>query len=169
MSWTAFSWSRWLEIRSPRFYPWFSYQPGMWPWASHESKSTIKERYNALHMPGALWSYTAFSNTIYYLNLPHSILRGVWQLLTIPVIESRNLRPIDTKSLLNIKCQGQKQTYMMIPSWSLSSFPYTTLPCCSTSKTELSSMEPWAIGGDTILEMWLVPTETYTGYKIQYF
>lgn len=100
MSWTAFSWSRWLEIRSPRFYPWFSYQLGMWPWASHESKSTIKESYNALHMPGALWSYTAFLNTIYYLNLPHSILRGVWQLLTIPVIESRNLRPRDTKSLL---------------------------------------------------------------------
>lgn len=140
MFWTAFSWSRWLEVRSPRFYPWFSYQLGMWPWASHESNSTVKESYNVLHMSGALWSYTAQIQYIIKSSSQHP-KRSLAVINTPCYIESRNLRPRDTKSLaLSISNVRARNRHMWWFQAGLClRFLYTTLPCGSACKAGPSS------------------------------
>lgn len=102
----------------------------MWPWASHESKSTIKGAIMP-NMCMVLNDLTEHFHVQYLISLPHGLLWGVWQLLTSSIIESRNLRPRETESFvhshISIKWQSQEQTYNMISVCCLSFFLYTTL------------------------------------------
>lgn len=86
-------------------------------------------------------------------------------------IESRNLRPRDTKSLaLSISNVRARNRHMWWFQAGLCLRFYTPhYHAAAPPKLDRPVRQPWATGGDIILEMWLVPTETYTGYKIQYF